>query len=43
MMEEHVVTFTFNKNNLQNSLPPLIQQPHGQPNKFMPLNNKGAK
>jgi hypothetical protein len=42
-MEEHAITLKFNKNNLKNSLAPLIQQPHGQPTKIIPLNNKGAK
>jgi hypothetical protein len=43
MMEEHAVTFRFNKDNLKFFLASLIQQPHGQPNKIMPLNNKEAK
>jgi hypothetical protein len=43
MMEEHAITLKFNKDNLENSLTPMIQQPHDQPNKIMPLNNKGGQ
>jgi hypothetical protein len=43
MLEEHVVTFTFNKNNLNSSSTSFNQQPHGQLNKVMPQNTKGTK
>ncbi len=36
MMEEHAIALKFNKDIMENSLTPLIQQPHDQPNKIMP-------
>jgi hypothetical protein len=36
MVEEHVVTLRFNKENLGNFSTLVVQQPQGQPNKAKP-------
>jgi len=43
MVEKHVVTLGFNKENVKNSPMPLIQQPKGQSNKAMPQKGKETK
>jgi len=39
MVEKHMVTFKFSKENLKNAFTPLIQQSFGQPNRVAPKKN----
>jgi hypothetical protein len=43
VIEEHVITFKFDKDNSINLLAFLAQQPRGQLNKTTPPKTKGAK